>query len=59
MRFDDVAWERSEAISDAWVHELFKEETLIAIGKPILKHQREVPVELCDPKGGLSMPPSE
>ncbi|KAH2141556.1 hypothetical protein KXW42_002736 [Aspergillus fumigatus] len=31
MCFDDVAWERSEAIQDAWIHELFKEETLMAI----------------------------
>lgn len=37
MCFDDVAWERSEAIQDAWVHELFKEETLMAIGHFILK----------------------
>ncbi|GFF57781.1 hypothetical protein IFM51744_09330 [Aspergillus udagawae] len=52
MCFDDVAWERSEAIQDAWVHELFKEETLMAIGKFIVKHRRGVPVELCDPKAG-------
>jgi hypothetical protein len=52
MCFDDVAWERSEAIQDAWVHELFKEETLMAIGEFILKHRRGVPVELCDPKAG-------
>jgi hypothetical protein len=32
MCFDDVAWERSEAIQDVWVHELFKEETLMALG---------------------------
>jgi len=52
MCFDDVAWERSEAIQDAWVHELFKEETLMAIGKFILRHRKGVPVELCDPKAG-------
>lgn len=52
MCFDDVAWERSEAIQDDWVHELFKEETLMAIGKFILKHRRGVPIELCDPKAG-------
>ncbi|KAF3399877.1 hypothetical protein F1880_008446 [Penicillium rolfsii] len=50
--FDDVAWERSKAIQDAWVHELFKEETLMAIGEFILKHRRGVPVKLCDPKAG-------
>lgn len=52
MHFDDVAWERSEAIQDAWIHELFKEETLMAIGRFILKHRRGVPVELGDPKAG-------
>ncbi|KAJ6090254.1 hypothetical protein N7486_009069 [Penicillium sp. IBT 16267x] len=52
MCFDDVAWEQSEAIQDAWVHELFKEETLMAIGEFILKHRGGVPVELCDPKAG-------
>ncbi|KGO77564.1 Aminoglycoside phosphotransferase [Penicillium italicum] len=52
MCFDDVAWEQSEAIQDAWVHELFREETLMAIGRFILKHRRGVPIELCDPKAG-------
>lgn len=52
MCFDDVAWERRETIQDAWVHELFKEETLMAIGEFILKHRRGVPIELCDPKAG-------
>lgn len=50
--FDDVAWERSEAVQDAWVHELFEEETLMAIGRFILKHRGGVPVELCDPNAG-------
>lgn len=52
MCFDDVAWEKSEDMQDAWVHELFREETLMAIGRFILKHRRGVPVELCDPKAG-------
>lgn len=52
MCFDDVAWERSEAIQDAWIHELFKEEILMAIGTFIRKHRRGVPVELCNPKAG-------
>lgn len=52
MCFDDVAWERSEAIQDAWVHEMFKEEALMAIGEFILKYRRGVPDELCDPKAG-------
>ncbi|KAJ5106556.1 hypothetical protein N7456_003231 [Penicillium angulare] len=52
MCFDDVAWERSEAIQAAWIHELFKEDTLMAIGNFILRHRKGVPVELCDPKAG-------
>lgn len=53
MHFDDVAWERSEDISDNWVDGIFAEEsTLRAIGHFIVKHRRGVPVELGDPKTG-------
>lgn len=52
MCFDDVAWERSEDIQDAWIHKLFKEETLMAIGRFILKHRRGKAIELGDPKAG-------
>lgn len=39
MHFDDVAWERSEDISDSWVDGIFAEEsTLRAIGHFIVKH---------------------
>ncbi|RMD44981.1 hypothetical protein DV735_g102, partial [Chaetothyriales sp. CBS 134920] len=55
MRFDDAVWEYSEAMQDAWVHELFKEETLRAIGGLIVKHRGGgVPVELCDANAGAS-----
>lgn len=50
--FDDVAWEQSDTIADAWVAELFKTETLRAIGDFIVKYRRGVPTELCDPKAG-------
>lgn len=52
MRFDDLAWERSEHVSDTWVADIFKEETLMATGKFILKHRLGQPIELCDPKAG-------
>ncbi|BCR82773.1 phosphotransferase family protein [Aspergillus chevalieri] len=52
MRFDDVAWEQSETISDAWVAELFKIDTLRAIGDFIVKHRKGVPSELCQPRAG-------
>lgn len=52
MCFDDLAWERSERVSDTWVANLFKNETLMTIGEFILKHRQGKPVELCDPKAG-------
>ncbi|RMJ26390.1 Phosphotransferase enzyme family [Aspergillus sp. HF37] len=53
MHFDDVAWERSEDITDSWVDGIFAEEsTLRAIGQFIVTHRRGVPVELGDPKAG-------
>ncbi|EEP78052.1 predicted protein [Uncinocarpus reesii 1704] len=52
MCFDDLAWEQSENVSDAWISSLFKEETLMAIGRFILRHRKGTPVELCDPKAG-------
>ncbi|KAJ5730854.1 uncharacterized protein N7483_005362 [Penicillium malachiteum] len=56
MCFDDVAWERSEAIQEAWIHTLFKKETLMDIGRFILKHRSGKAIELCDPKaGGFNM----
>lgn len=53
MLFDDVAWERSEAIANGWIDELFSDQTkLRAIGDFIMKHRRGVPTELCDPRSG-------
>ncbi|OGM39468.1 hypothetical protein ABOM_011926 [Aspergillus bombycis] len=52
MRFDDVAWAQSETISDAWVEELFEEDTLRVIGNFIIEHRKGVPLELCQPLAG-------
>ncbi|KAM5449941.1 hypothetical protein MaudCBS49596_004704 [Microsporum audouinii] len=52
MSADDVAWEQSDAISDAWAERLFEKETLLAIGRFIAKHRRGVPIELFSPKEG-------
>lgn len=52
MRFDDVAWEESENIENAWVKDILKEESQRAIGDFIVKHRQGVPTELCDPKAG-------
>lgn len=53
MHFDDVAWERSQDITDSRVDGIFAaESTLRAIGQFIAKHRGGVPVELGDPKAG-------
>lgn len=52
MQFDDVAWEESERIEREWIHSLFEESTLRAIGDFIVKHRRGIPTEMCDPKAG-------
>lgn len=53
MHLDNVAWERSEDISNSWVNGIFDEEsTLRTIGHFIAKHRRGVPAELGDPKAG-------
>jgi hypothetical protein len=53
MCFNDLAWEQSENVLDAWIANIFKKETLIAIGKFILKHRPGQVIELCDPKAGV------
>ncbi|PYI35548.1 phosphotransferase family protein [Aspergillus indologenus CBS 114.80] len=52
MRFDDVAWEASETISDSWVAGLFQPDTLRSIGDFMIKHRSGVPTELCQPRAG-------
>ncbi|KAF4267170.1 hypothetical protein CNMCM8812_002389 [Aspergillus fumigatus] len=64
MCFDDVAWERSEAIQDAWIHELFKEETLMAIAAALnvsfrMKFEDGGSPIIRFPKPGATMFPKE
>ena len=52
MCFDDYAWEESETISDTGVSNLFKTETVTAIGDFMIRHRKGVPAELCHPCTG-------
>ncbi|KAL4913334.1 hypothetical protein BDW62DRAFT_205661 [Aspergillus aurantiobrunneus] len=52
MCFDDVAWERSESISEAWIKDLFKTDNLRAIGGAIAAYRKGSPIDLCEPRGG-------
>lgn len=49
MSFDDVAWEQSETIVDAFVDKVLEPETLRAI---VLEHRRGVPIEFGDARAG-------
>jgi hypothetical protein len=51
-RYDDVAWERSEAEFDAWSEKLYQEDILREIGNFMAKHHGGVPKELCSPIAG-------
>lgn len=52
MQFDDVAWERSDEIFDAWKNKLYEEDTQRAIANLIQKHRGGVATELCAPQRG-------
>ncbi|KAF2795268.1 phosphotransferase family protein [Melanomma pulvis-pyrius CBS 109.77] len=52
MKFDDAAWERSDAIFDEWKSKLYEETTMRAIGNFIKKHRGGVPKELFAPQRG-------
>ncbi|PVH94447.1 hypothetical protein DM02DRAFT_693069 [Periconia macrospinosa] len=52
MQFDDTAWERSDAIFDAWKEKLFDEDTQRAIANLIKQHRGGVATELCAPQRG-------
>jgi len=52
MNFDDAAWERSDAVFDAWKGKLYEEETMRAVGNLIKKHRGGVPKELFAPQRG-------
>jgi aminoglycoside phosphotransferase (APT) family kinase protein len=40
MHYDDVAWEKSEAISDEWVRQFLEPETLQQVGNFLLRYHR-------------------
>lgn len=52
MKFDDTAWERSDAVFDEWRNKLYEEKTMRAIGDFIKKHRGGVPKELFAPQRG-------
>jgi len=52
MRYDYVAWERSEAEYDAWLEKLFQQEILREIGTFMQKHRGGVAKELLNPVAG-------
>ncbi|KAF1951206.1 phosphotransferase family protein [Byssothecium circinans] len=52
MNYDDVAWERSDAIFDAWKKKLHENDTKLAIVNLIKKHRGGVPTELFAPQRG-------
>jgi aminoglycoside phosphotransferase (APT) family kinase protein len=52
MKFDDVAWDRSDAIYAAWKKKLFNEDVFREIGGFIVKQRRGPPEELFNPQKG-------
>lgn len=52
MKFDDAAWERSDAIFDNWKTKLYEQDTMRAVGDLIKKYRGGVPKELCAPQRG-------
>ncbi|RDL32586.1 uncharacterized protein BP5553_09042 [Venustampulla echinocandica] len=52
MRYDDIAWERSEAQFEAWSKKFYQEDILREIGNFMAKHRGGVPKELCSPVAG-------
>jgi hypothetical protein len=52
MKFDHVAWERSDSIFDAWKGRLYEEETMRAVADLIKKHRGGIPTEFFAPQRG-------
>ncbi|KFY86522.1 hypothetical protein V500_07577 [Pseudogymnoascus sp. VKM F-4518 (FW-2643)] len=52
MSYDDVAWEKSDDVFDAWKHKLYRNDVLQAIGRFIQKHRGGVAIKLCNPLRG-------
>ena len=40
LRYDDVAWEKSEAVADGWVRQFFQSEILQPVGRFLVRHHR-------------------
>lgn len=52
MSYDDVAWEKSDNVFDAWKHKLYSNDALQAIGGFVQKHRGGVATKLCNPLRG-------
>ncbi|OBT87977.1 hypothetical protein VE02_04523 [Pseudogymnoascus sp. 03VT05] len=52
MSYDDVAWERSDDVFDAWKHKIYRNDVLQAIGRFVQKHRGGVAIKLCNPLRG-------
>ena len=40
LRYDDVAWEKSEAVADEWARQFFEPEVLQPVGNFLVRHHR-------------------
>ncbi|EAW11007.1 phosphotransferase family protein [Aspergillus clavatus NRRL 1] len=40
LRYDDVAWEKSEAVADGWVRQFLEPEVLQQVGRFLVRHHR-------------------
>lgn len=38
LRYDDVAWEKSEAIADEWVRQFLEPDVLQSVGRFLVRH---------------------
>ncbi|OBT61758.1 hypothetical protein VE03_09100 [Pseudogymnoascus sp. 23342-1-I1] len=52
MSYDDVAWEKSDEVFDAWKHKLYRNDVLQAIGIFVQKHRGGVAIKICNPLRG-------
>lgn len=52
MFFDDVAWEKSDEVFEAWKKRLFNEDTFHAVAMLVRKHRGGIAEELWDPVCG-------
>ena len=52
MKFDDLAWEKSDNVSKSWRDDLFNEKTFREIGGAIIRHRGGPAEELFNPQKG-------